>query len=456
MTVQLRIAFFTPLAPRQTAIADHSEGLLPYLSQGADIDLFIDEGYEPTTPAIAEQFNIYSYREFPQRAANYDLPVYAMGNDNRFHGFMHNLMRDYPGVVIFHDTDFQHYFVERTLQHDDVGDYLSEMEYAYGQTGRQVAVLALIGEVERLRGVFPLIERLLAWSRGGIVYNEFAFRDLRRRRPEARLRHLNHHFYTPPGFPAKVDVEALRRRWGVQDAFTLGTFGLFIPHKRIEVCLRVFRRFLEVQPNAHYLLVGQHSPFYDVPEMIRAHELEDRVTLTGWMDALEFTQYLCVPDVVIHLRYPHIGGTPYTPIRLLGLGQPTILSDIEPLAGFPEGCCTKILPDEYEEDTLLAILKRLAEDADLRRQMGENARRFVARQHDVEQIAREHLEFFAEVVATPAPAKEPATKTWQDRLVRDSASVLASWGVTEKDEYLLAPISQAIGELFPLPAEEQS
>jgi len=443
----LRIAFFTPLAPKRTALADHSEGLLPYLGQGADIDLFIDEGYKPTTRAIVERFDIYSYKEFPRRAADYDLPVYVMGNNNDFHGYMHDLMRDYPGIVILHDTDFHHYFVARTLQHGDVAAYQAEMEYAYGQTGRQATSLALAGEVDRLRGVFPLVERLVDWGRGCIVYNDFAYRDLRRRRPQARVRCLNYHFYLPAGFPTKVDIEALRRRWGVQDAFVLGTFGLFIPDKRIEVCLRVFQRFLEVRPDARYLLVGQHSPPYDVPGMIRTHGLEDRVTLTGWMDPLEFAKHLCVPDITIHLRSPHIGGTLYTPIRLLGLGQPTILSDIEPLAGFPEGCCAKVPPDEYEEETLLAFLKRLAEGGELRHQMGENARQFVACHHNVEQIARDHLGFFDEVVSAPAPVKEPATKSWQDQLVRDSAAILAGWGVSEQDEALLAPIAEAIAEL---------
>jgi len=446
--MRLRLAFFTPLAPQQTALADHSEGLLPYLARGADIDLFIDEGYKPSTPQIVGQFDIYSYRAFRRRAADYDLPVYVMGNNNDFHGYMHELMRDFPGVVIFHDTDFQHYFVARTLQRGDVATYQAEMEYAYGQTGRQATALALAGEIEKLRGAFPLVERLVDWSRGAIVYNEFAYRDLLQRRPRARVRHLNYHFYLPPGFPVNVDVEALRRRWGVDGCFVVGTFGLFIPDKRIEVCLRAFQRFLDIRPDARYLLVGDHSPAYDVPGLIRSNALEDRVTLTGWMDALQFVQHLCVPDITIHLRHPHIGGTLYTPIRLWGLGQPTILSDIEPLADLPEGCCAKIPPDEYEEDTLLEILKYLAEHQELRRQMGDNARQFVHRHHNVAHIARQHLDFFEEVVSAPARPVEPtAPNSWTSQLVQESAAVLAHWGVSEQDDALLAPIAAAIAQL---------
>jgi len=456
----LRIAFFTPLAPLQTALADHSEGLLPSLARHAEIDLFIDDGYRPSSRAITDQFKIHGFKSFARRAAEYDLPVYVMGNNHDFHGYMLDIMRDHPGVVLFHDTDFQHYFVGRTLQHGDVAGYLAEMEYAYGLAGRQAGALALAGDVEKLRGAFPLVERLLDWNRGAIVYNEFALADLQRRRPGASLRQVNYHFYLPAGFPAQVDTAGLRQRWGLEDRFVVGTFGLFIPDKRIEVCLRAFRRFLESRADAHYLLVGNHAPSYDVPGMIRREGLEKRVTLTGWMDALTFTQHLCLPDVAIHLRYPHIGGTLYTPIRLLGLGRPTILSDIEPLAGFPEGCCAKVPPDSYEEETLLAILERLAGDDDLRAQTGQNARQFIDRHHGLECIAQEHMSFFERLAsATADPAPETVPGFWAGQLVRDTAAILAQWGVgtsagtaglkdaASAEDELLQPIAAAIAEL---------
>ena len=59
----MRLALFTPLSPLKTALADHSEGLLPYLAQGADIELFIDEGYQPANQDIVQRFDIYTYEE---------------------------------------------------------------------------------------------------------------------------------------------------------------------------------------------------------------------------------------------------------------------------------------------------------------------------------------------------------------------------------------------------------
>lgn len=445
----MRLALFTPLSPLQTALADHSEGLLPHLEQGADIELFIDEGYQPANQDIVQRFDIYTYEEFPSRATDYDLVVYVMGNNPSFHGYMHDLMPNYPGVVVLHDTQMQDYFIARTLQHGDIAAYQAEMEHVYGEIGRRAAALTVAGQIDRVRESFTLVERMVDWSLGAIVYNHYAYRDLQIRRPQSRIRQLNYHFYLPNGFPDKPDVQALKKRWGIDGSFIVGTFGLFTStDKRVDVCLRAFKRFLDMRPDARYLLVGDHSVEYDVPEMIRSYGLQDRVTLTGWMDALEFAQHLCVPDIVIHLRYPHLGGTLYTPIRAMGLGRPTILSDIEPLAGLPEGCCAKLPHDEYEEDTLLGILAYLADHEDLRRTMGEHAREFIQRNHNVVQIAQQHLDFFEQVASGPrAPAKGTPSPSWSDQLVRESAAILAEWGVGEDEEAILAPIAEALVRL---------
>jgi glycosyltransferase involved in cell wall biosynthesis len=134
-------------------------------------------------------------------------------------------------------------------------------------------------------------------------------------------------------------------------------------------------------------------------QYVRYIGLADRVILTGWQSPPDFARYMLALDIGIHLRYPHIGGTPYTPIRLMGLGINTIVSEIEPLAEIPEGACIKILPDDYQERTLAVMLDYLADHADFRQQLSQNAQRFIAQHHDLSQIARSTLEFMEQALA---------------------------------------------------------
>lgn len=385
------IAFFTPLSPLHTALADHSEGLLPHLAELADVDLFIGDGYTPTNPEITDRFAIYNFRDFSHRAGRYDAALYAMGDNATLHGYIYEMLQQFPGVVMLHDTTLHRTMINLAFQQGRSEMYLQQMRDAYGVADIRIAQRIASGYGEGYVRRYPLFERVVNSSLGVIVYNGHARRQVLRHCPNARVTHINYHFFLPPGFPAHTDVAALHRRWSLEGRFVVGSCGIFVPPKRLDSCLHAFARFRERHPKAAYLLVGGHPPDYDLPGLIHRMGLEEHVVLTGWMDPVHFTQHMYLLDIGIHLRYPHIGGTPFTPIRLMGLGIPTLISDIEPLAEFPEGVCAKVAPDEFEEDTLLALLTYLADHEDVRQSLGQNGARWIREHHDASRIAAEHI-----------------------------------------------------------------
>ena len=447
----MRIAFFSPLSPLQTAIADYAEGLLPYLAKQAEIDLFIDKGYQPSDPLIRERFQVFNYRQFPKRNAiqPYDTCIYQMGDNPDFHSYIYRTLLEHPGIVTLHDVVLHHFFLCVTLQQGDPDGYVAEMRYAYGEVGERLAQKVIAGQGEEVLYKYPLCERVLDVATGVIVHNGYARRQVEMRRPGAKVAHIPQHFFLPAGFPDDFDGAGLRARLGLNDRFVVASYGFFIPDKRLQVALRAFARFASTRPDAVYLLVGGNSPHYDLPGDIRAMGLGDRVILTGWLEPVPFVQHMFVADLAIHLRYPHVGGTPYTPIRLMGLGRPTIISDIEPLAEIPADCCARVGVDEYEEEVLLATMKYLADHPEVRRQMGENARRYIRKYHDPRRVAEAYIAFIEEVQAQPAPPPSPRTgvRAYDYDLVREVATTLAEWGVTEDDSRLLHPVAEAIADL---------
>ena len=398
---RLHLAFFTPLSPLKTAIADHSEGLLPHMADFADVDLYIDDGYEPTNPTIVERFAIRNHREFPARAEGYDAVLYAIGDNAAFHTYVYEALRRVPGVVILHDTTLHRFMIGRTLNKGDTDGYLDEMDYAYGLRDLRIAEQVLAGYGEALIARYPLIERVVDLAQGVIVHNDYAHRQVLQRRPTAQVTCIGQHFFLPPGFPKQVDPAALRAEMGLTERFIIASFGIFVPDKRLDSCLGAFARFVQKHPHSTYLFAGNYQD-YDLPGKVQTLGLDDHVVITGWLDPIRFTELMFITDVGVHLRYPHIGGTPFSPVRMMGLGVPTIISDIRPLAGFPEGCCIKVPPDEYEEDTLLTCFEFLASQPDIRRQLGENGRRFLATYHNAREIARQYLAFIEQTVTAEA------------------------------------------------------
>ena len=53
----MRLAYFSPLGPQASGIADYSEELLPHLAEGADITLFV-EGFRPSNVELVERLPV--------------------------------------------------------------------------------------------------------------------------------------------------------------------------------------------------------------------------------------------------------------------------------------------------------------------------------------------------------------------------------------------------------------
>lgn len=442
----MRIAFFTPLSPLRTAVADHSEGLLPHLAELADVDLFIDDGYAPSNPEITRRFNIRTLRDF--RAGQHDAILYAMGDHAGFHGYVYNMLQQYPGVVILHDTTLHRMMINLTFRPRKPEVYLQEMRYAYGIADLSIPQQITAGYGQEHISRYPFFERVVDSSLGVIVHNGDARRRVLRYCPRAHVTQINQHFFLPPGFPDRTDVAALRARWGLENRFVVGSFGLFVPDKRLDACLRAFARLRERHPEAAYLLVGSHPHEYDLPGLIRELGLSDHVILTGWMDPVPFTQHMYLLDVGIHLRYPHVGGTPFTPIRLMGLGIPTVISDIEPLAELPEGACAKVAPDALEEETMLALLTYLVEHRQVRRQLGENGARWIREHHDAKQIAAQYAAAIEQAVAQPPAGRPPdyAAEHHTAHLVRQAATLACGLGIRDQEDDRLRPLAKALAQ----------
>jgi len=394
----MRIAFFTPLSPQRSALADYGEGLAMGLARqpGVTVDLFIGENLSPDNPVINQQFRVKSYRDFEAQADQYDLCLYSMGDHADYHGYMLELIERHPGIVILNDLVLHRCILQSALEQDNLALYLDELEHAYGFRDQHIItqIQAGLGEFAILD--YPLFEGVVDRSLGVIVQNHYARSRILAKRPAANVACLPYPFFMPPGF-SEPDLPAAREKMraelGWSDQLIVGSFGIFVPSKHLDACLIAFAQLVREHPNSKYLLGGAPIEGYDLRQQIRHLGLEDKVFITGWMPPWQFVRYMLALDVGIHLRYPHIGGTPYTPIRLMGLGICTIVSDIEPLAELPVGACIKIAPDSYQAPTLAALLKSLTTQPDLRQLISANGQHVIDAGYQLDQVARDTVEF---------------------------------------------------------------
>jgi glycosyltransferase involved in cell wall biosynthesis len=425
----MRVAYFSPLPPQRSGIADYSAELLPALAAHLKVEPFVDEGVK-VDPALAARFPVRGDRAFPAlwEAGRYDAVLYHVGNNPDYHARTWRMLTRYPGIAVLHEPMLHHLVRGMTLGRGDLDGYAEEMRYAYGKTGESLARRSLGTGIPLDAWSYPLFERVVDASLGLIVHNDCTRDRVLASRPGTRIAKVPHHLSL-----GELGAVAERSSLGLPPTGLLfASFGFITPAKRLDVALRAFARLRrEVAPDALYLLVGEVSPHYDFASVLTP-ELSAGVVPVGRTELPEFLRYMAAADVTINLRYPSAGETSGTLIRLLGLGKAVVVSNTGAFAEIPDDCCARIDLDATEEELLFAVLRALATDPELRRRMGENARRHIAAHHSLEGSARGYAGFVRAIVdARPEPFRTvpPLAPYPPDDVLAEIAAAVAAEAV---------------------------
>ncbi len=387
----MRVAFFSPLPPSPSGIADYSEALLDSLARLAEVEVFSEPG-----------------RQF--RPQDFDLALYQIGN-NPCHAFVYETALHHPGVVVMHESNLHHLIADLTIRRGDWDAYLREAEYNGGAAALAYARRVQAGDAGPDYEGLPMTRRLLESARAAIVHSNFMRRELQGQGFSRPIAHIPHGAWIPV-----VDRMAFRERLGIaEDTPLIGIFGHLKPYKRIAESLRAFRRLVPVEPRARMILAGQRHPDYSVDSLVHTLGLSDQVRILGFTPVEDFAGYIAASDIVLNLRYPTVGETSGSLLRALGLGRAVVVSDVGAFAELPDDVCLKVPVGSGEEDLIFEFLNLLVSRPDLAQSMGGRAREYVERTCKWEQVAQLYASFLCAVKegrewrepdVTPAPPPE--------------------------------------------------
>ncbi|HEX3084700.1 MAG TPA: glycosyltransferase, partial [Pyrinomonadaceae bacterium] len=393
----MKLAYFSPLSPQRSGISDYSEEMLPYLSQAADITLFVD-GFQPTNPEVLSRFEICDYRKQPdvlKQLGSFDAILYHMGNDHRYHTGIFETMVKYPGILVLHDFALHDFFFNLAQTRKDLRLYLDEVGLCYGDTVKRAASDALaVGATPRIAAnpvKFPLNDRIVRAARGVIVHSNWSQLRVRSTAPGALLEVIPHHV-TETSITAGPATATT-----ADEPVRIASFGLITPNKGIARALRALSA-LQEQYRFKYTLVGEPNPYFDVASLIRELGLEDRVEITGHVDLKDFQSRITETDIAINLRESIIGETSGSLCRIMAAAVPAIVSNAGWFGELPNDVVVKLDMHQKTDELLQAYLQALIVDEELRREIGRNARRHVLAHNDIRQGAEHYLKFISRVV----------------------------------------------------------
>lgn len=438
----MHLAYFSPLGPQPSGIADYSEELVPHLAAaGAGVTLFVD-GFRPSNESLAESFPVRDYRRDPSvldRLDEFDAVLYHLGNDHRYHAGIFDAMRARPGVTVFHDFALQDFFLGLARERRDPRIYLEELEACHGERAAREAEEALArgaAPAALARPLdFPLNCRLARASEGIIVHSEWSRARFERIAPGVPLRRVSHHITRK----AAGLERAPREEGGPVRPVRIASFGLITPDKGIERALRSLSRLRDTH-DFIYTLVGAPNDFFDVRALVRECGLEGRVEITGHVSLDEFERRISETDLALNLRERTAGETSGSLCRIMAAGVAAVVSDVGWFGELPADSVVKIDPGPHADELLRAYLERLIEDARLRERVGANARRHVLAEHDIRRSAEGYLALVEEVIAAKP----------RRRFVGGVSEELAALGVApERDAEFMHAVAAEVATLAP-------
>ncbi|MEK7752682.1 MAG: hypothetical protein AAB654_12250, partial [Acidobacteriota bacterium] len=140
----MRLAFFTPLSPQKSGVADYSEELLPHLGRLADIDVVVGD-YQPSSPDILRGFRVIRSAQFLAASSSYDAAVYQVANNLAHHGYMIPCLEQAPGILVLHDCCLDYLMLGLTLRQGDLKSLQEILRPAHGDRSGRLAKKLLFG-----------------------------------------------------------------------------------------------------------------------------------------------------------------------------------------------------------------------------------------------------------------------------------------------------------------------
>lgn len=376
----MRIAWITPFHER-SAIAEFSQHVTAELAKLADVEIWTsdDAPLLPTDlPLVGYSRGLKDLDELRYR----DIIVYNMGNYLGYHGDIHAVSKEYPGVVILHDRALHHLFSDMWLMgaNPDPVHYIQRMGAHYGAAGIEIASESLRGnckpvwesDEDLLR--FPLYEESIMNALGVVTHSKGQARDVAANwlGPVASL---NLPCYS--NILARADGST-RSRPGKR--LRLLTMGHVNPNKQVHRVISLLAADPELAAQVEYRVIGPTGGFTAYSETLRRLVEQNadhlKVEILDWVPDSELEGEIELTDVFVNLRHPNIEGSSASLMKQLAYGRPVLCFDSGYFGEMPLGTVVTVPTGDFQAAG--AALRDLVSDADRREEVGRKAREFAA------------------------------------------------------------------------------
>jgi len=374
------IAFFTILPPAFSGIAVYSLAVINELRKDYDVHVFTNKRNCDCDNHIHSHFCFTSMKN----KYNYEVIIYQIGN-HEFFNFIYAYIAYNPGILVLHDIHLYQSRAKYLIANNKQGEYIEEMYYCHGYTGKKFAEISLKLPIPKLFGfVFPMNKLVIDCSVAVGVHTKFYQEQLSFFYPNKSI------YYIPISLGSIMEY---KRAEGIavkkeSDEILIGSAGYIDEHKGILNILKAINNLRKEFP-IKYIWIGEDKNNL-ISSLISQHfsEQEQRILneciqVTGFLSDEELINIMGQLDIFINLRYPTAGEFSGVLWLAMHFGRAIIMSDLPHLMEIPCDCVYKINL-ENELENLIKGLRTLIKEPAKRMQLGSAAKKYASENYTID------------------------------------------------------------------------
>lgn len=384
-----KLLYASPFPPQKSGISDYSEVLVYALKKYYDIAILIDD-YKLSENRWYSDFDVIIYGKMDIDFDSYDYKIYNIGNNPHFHSYIYEICLKHPGLVIMHD--FVLYYLV-TGYYEGLGNVFSKIYEIGGAQALSIIKYAMqkekkssLLEYKSIASKLPLNMELLKSDNKFMVHSEYTKnRICKCINNDLKVRKINH-IKLEKSDTVILNKHRLFKKFGIpEDALIISSLGYIAETKLNDlVCKAVLKLKEKYEKKICYVMVGE-GDFAD-------KFIDNYVVFkTGYVTMDEFNSFLFYSDIVANLRYPSMGETSGSMIRVMEYGKPSILISDGWFAEIPEDCAVILKTNEFGE--LEEKIDYLLKNDKYRENLGKAAKRYVDTYFSAESVCAKIKDF---------------------------------------------------------------
>lgn len=440
-----RLAYISPLPPEMSGIAEYTIQLVPELARYYEIDLIVNQECIDST-SLDPSTGVHDAEWFRQNYGCFDHVLYHFGN-SPIHGYMYDLLRSIPGVVVLHDfflLDGRAVYRPDELRKTILQEHgVQQLIAATGAGSDRLEFANLPGNLSVLQN-----------ATGVIVHSDQSFQLAQEWYGPAATRDWHKvPLLRPVAEYTRSEKMAARSELGFsEDALVICSFGHIVPTKLCVSILEAIRDSrLTNDPDCKLVFVGAAEETYEKQLLAVANGLGSAQSkITGWVNSDTYRKYLLAADLAVQLRSNSRGETSASVLDCLNFGIPTIVNAHGSMRELDPDCVYRIA-DPVEQTALTGALEELAYDFSRRDSLGVRARKQMEERHNPQICAElyhraiEHTGSLKRNVVHLLPEKLAAQGLEQDDIVSLAQSLSQNFSPSPRRPSLFLDVS-AIAE----------